>query len=212
MSNKNSQTDSISQSLQAPGKGLPTLELWFARALVGWRARFSSRQTTERLFADEKARIYGIVDSLTSDQAAQRVLIPRLIGMEDSSRYWSVYMTLDHLRIVNRGATGLIASLARGQLPSRIVGTADVKPSTAVDQTVVADFDGTCAEFERTVAAIANLNSDTRWPHPWFGPLNAARWHFVIAFHMSLHRRQIERIKENLSRSTDQIERSGINL
>jgi hypothetical protein len=32
------------------------------------------------------------------------VLIARPRGLEDSSRYWSVWMTLDHLRIVHLAA------------------------------------------------------------------------------------------------------------
>ncbi|MBX3389322.1 MAG: hypothetical protein KF691_07680 [Phycisphaeraceae bacterium] len=50
-------------------------------------------------------------ESLSAGAAAERVLIPRLRGLEDSSRYWSVWMMLDHLRIVNSQVAMVIASL-----------------------------------------------------------------------------------------------------
>jgi len=45
---------------------------------------------------------------------AKRLLIPRLRGMEDSSRNWSVWMTLDHLRIIHGSFIGVIGTLVKG--------------------------------------------------------------------------------------------------
>lgn len=190
--------ESIAASLDLPGKGLPRHELFIARLMVGWRARRTSRAESERLFSGEWDRIRKLVQSATDEQLARRVLIPRLRGMEDSSRYWSVYMTLDHLRIVNDHTTELVGLLARDRTPSRVTGTADVKPDPQVDSKVVDAFERSCTEFQRVASSIADLKTQLRWPHPWFGPLNAERWHFFAGFHMGLHRKQIESILKSL--------------
>ncbi len=107
-------------------------------------------------------------------------------------------MTLDHLRIVNEGATVLIAQLVRGGTPTRVVRTADVKPTPLADVEIIGEFERASDRFEQSVSTVADLHSKLRWLHPWFGPLNAAKWHFVTAFHMNLHRRQIEVIEQAL--------------
>ena len=132
---------------------------------------------------------------------ATRVLIPRPLGLEDSSRYWSVYMTLDHLRIVNGGTGELIRLLGVGKTPDRVTGTADVKPSPDADESVLGTFEAACAHFERCVSGVENLRTALRWPHPWFGPLDAADWHFFTAFHLTLHRQQIAAIRRGLARA-----------
>jgi hypothetical protein len=88
--------------LAPPGAGLPKVELLVARWLFQWRRARGSRQSFTEAFQRERGRIRLSIGDLSPDACAQRVLIPRLRGLEDSSRYWSVWMTLDHLRIVHR--------------------------------------------------------------------------------------------------------------
>ena len=182
--------------LQPPGTGLPKLELSIARMLVGWQNRRSTRQSAAALFAREREVILKLARGGSSEADAQRVLIKRPIGLEDCSRYWSVYMTMDHLRIVNHGTGELIRLLGRGETPERVTGTADVKPAPGVGPEVTAEFERACDFFEQSVAVVDDLRATPRWPHPWFGPLNAADWHFFTAFHMGLHRRQVEAIRK----------------
>ena len=182
--------------LQPPGAGLPKLELMIARVLVGWQARRATRQSAAALFTREREAILKLARAGRTEADGQRVLIKRPIGMEDCSRYWSVYMTMDHLRIVNHGTADLIRLLARGETPTRATGTADVKPTPGVGREVVGEFEQACDFFEQSVAEVDDLRATGRWPHPWFGPLNAADWHFFTAFHMGLHRRQIEAIRK----------------
>ena len=188
-------TDEITEpSLAAPGAGLPKLELFFARLMVTWKARRIARRDVDAFFALERATIQTFAQKCDPETGSRRVLIKRLRGMEDSSRYWSVYMTLDHLRIVNAGVAATIQQLASGEVPARAASTADVKPTPGAGESVIEEFAHTCDGFERTVAAVDNLRTTQRFAHPWFGPLDAAGWHFMAAFHMGLHRRQIEAI------------------
>jgi hypothetical protein len=184
--------------LQPPGKGLPKIELFLARLLVGWKARQTERAEAAANFEFEKAEILRLVRNIDPNSGAKQVLIKRLRGLEDSSRFWSIYMTIDHLRIVNEGTADLIVTLANGERPKRVVSTADVKPSAAAERSSVQEFERVCNRFQETVQSIANLKTNLTWPHPWFGELNAERWHFFAGFHMSLHRQQILAIQRQL--------------
>jgi len=122
-------------------------------------------------------------------------------GLEDSSRYWSVWMTLEHLRIVHLGIARTIDSLAREIAPSGQASTAAVKPRADVDASVVEDYEKSCDALLAAGAA-AKLNSTARFPHPWFGPLNDRGWFALAGGHLGLHRRQIERILADLPHAT----------
>src|SRR5207344_2733691 len=80
------------------------------------------------LFQNEGATILSIWDSLTAEQLAQRVLIRRIRAIEDSSRNWSVAMTVEHLNIVGNGVRQIIAELRAGRVPERVTRVQDVKP------------------------------------------------------------------------------------
>jgi hypothetical protein len=107
-------------------------------------------------------------------------------------------MTLEHLRIVNTVISAVIHSLGHGTVPDRKADTALVKPSPDVDASVIESFNRSCEVFLHTAAKISDLNKTPRYAHPWFGPLNAETWYGLGAFHMNLHRRQVERILAGL--------------
>ena len=184
--------------LAPPGAGLPRPELFFARLIFGWTRWRSDRRRATANFSAQRDAILQQVRTCNPADATQRVLIQRLRGLEDSSRHWSVAMTLDHLRIVNLACAGVIEALAAGRIPPGTASTATVKPQADVDLSVVTAFDQSCRTFQETVAAVPELATELRYAHPWFGPLDAAGWHVMAGFHMNLHRRQIERIVAGL--------------
>ena len=79
--------------LTPPWAGLPKVELLIVRLIFWWLRRPASREQTCRLFAEERAAIDGLAANCDTEKATQRVLIPRLRGLEDGSRNWSVFMT-----------------------------------------------------------------------------------------------------------------------
>jgi len=184
--------------LAAPGAGLPKIERFFANLMIHWKAKRTSREAAAATFATERDAIFKLLRSTPTKRLTTPVLIKRLPGLEDSSRYWSLLMTADHLRIVNDQIAGVIASLCAGKVPAGAASTAAVKPSEQVDSSVIAAFEKTCADFEKTVAAQSNLKTTLTFPHPWFGPMDAAAWHFMTGFHMRLHRKQMELILAGL--------------
>jgi hypothetical protein len=184
--------------LAPPGAGLPRAELMVARALFGLRRALHTRESVTRWFVRERERVRDLLGGLDAEAAARRVLIPRLRGLEDSSRHWSVWMTLDHLRIVHRNVEGVIRLLALGKAPPRAASTAAVKPRPDVEGRVVQEFEESCESLMATVRGVAELRTPARYAHPWFGPLDAFGWHLLSAVHLGLHRAQIARIKSAL--------------
>lgn len=186
---------SLEPRLAPPGAGLRWLELRLAR--LGFRFlnhRATPAATTDRLKRERDA-ILALVRGISPEEGTHRVLIPRLPGLEDSSRFWSVFMTLDHLRIVNDAVAETITLLSAGRVPDLPASTAAVKPSPAADASVMAAFARSCAALRHAAKASPDLRTAARFAHPWFGPLDAAGWFFMAAFHLGLHRKQIQRIQ-----------------
>ena len=126
----------IDPQLAPPGAGLPTIELWAARLLFALTRRRGDRETFLAKLKQERAAIRALVESCAEAQRGERVLITRLRGLEDSSRNWSVWMTLDHLRITNLALIRVITALTHGHVPPGKASTAAVKPSASVTATV----------------------------------------------------------------------------
>lgn len=185
--------------LAPPGAGLPPFELFVARLLFRWHRLTTSRAAAAAQVEAERNAILTLARACEPAAAARPVLIPRLRGMEDSSRNWSVYMTVEHVRIVNATITGLLQLLPAGRVPPRAASTAAVKPAAGVDASVVDAFVAGCAELTRAAATVADLHAGARYAHPWFGRLDAAGWHAMAGFHLELHRRQIEQIVARLA-------------
>jgi len=166
--------------LAPPGAGLPAPERLIARILLALRRRTTDRAGSDARFREQREAVRRWVAGLDDASAGRRVLIARPLGLEDSSRYWSVWMTLDHLRIVHHEIARIIGGLGKGTIPAGQASTAAVKPAAA---------------------AVPELRTSVRFPHPWFGPLDAAGWHRLAAGHMGIHRVQIDRIIAGLGRT-----------
>ncbi len=180
--------------LAPPGAGLPPPERAIARLLLGFRCRTGNRKSFNAHFKSEHAKIRELIDPLDPESLAKRILIARPRGLEDSSRDWSVLMTLGHLRIVNAAFAGIIGSLANGVEPEGQASTAAVKPDPAVTMNVIAEYESACDLLLEAVASISDLKTRARYRHPWFWKMNAHEWHALAGGHMGIHRGQIERI------------------
>lgn len=180
--------------LAAPGAGLPPFELLLACFFFGLRRLTTSRASVNGHFHRERAWIHRLVQGVAADAGAQRVLIQRVRGLEDSSRHWSVWMTLDHLRIVNLEIARVITALAQGHPPTGAASTAAVKPDPQANSSVAGEYEAACEAFLAAAAAVPDLKTAARFAHPWFGPMDAAGWHALASGHMGIHREQIKRI------------------
>jgi hypothetical protein len=188
-----SDTDSSIQ-LAPPGAGLPLIELQISRLGFAMARRLMSRKSASAKFRREADLMLKQARALDPKLATKQVLIERVRGIEDSSRNWSLLMTLDHLVIVDTAIAMIVDHLVQEKPLSTRVSTAEVKPRPDQTMATVELFRSTTKQYLDGIERLPRLNSRARHEHPWFGPLNAHGWHCLAAIHHSIHRRQIERI------------------
>ncbi|MGJ8656647.1 MAG: hypothetical protein ACSHX6_09345 [Akkermansiaceae bacterium] len=193
-------------NLSEPGAGLPFLEKVKLKVFFRVLTRVKGRDEFVRLFRSEEAKIRGLVEGLSADQGSKAVLVKRVMGMEDSSRNWSMYMTLEHLNVVNDGLRGIIVDLVSKDSESSELGevrTQDVKPSRGADERSVDEFVRMNDEVMGEIEKLGELGGERKHEHPWFGMMDGAQWFALMGVHMRVHRKQLERIIEQLEVGCD---------
>ncbi len=187
-------------TLEAPGAGLPWYELAVAKrvlfplhcARLGWAG-------ASRLFQAEGERVLALLALIPPERQAERILVARLPGMEDSSRYWSAAMTVEHLNIVGFQIRRLIGALRAGQVPAQKADVAAVKPTGLIPPGEArAEFVRLLAEAESDTSPAVPRGQGPTAEHPWFGPLTAYQWHCLLGIHQGIHRKQLEAIRAKL--------------
>lgn len=194
------QTDArIEAKLGRPGAGLTWLGSLYMRFYLGPRVAAKADWDTETArFHDTTHAILRIVEKLDNEQLQTRVLVPRLRGIEDSSRYWSAAMTLEHVMIVGMGLRDIIIRLSNDQIPPGRVDTARVKPQGKLPAQTVLDnyknFAITLIPQIETAVPAAKRDGTITYDHPWFGAFTLRQWHWMLAEHNEIHLRQLEEI------------------
>jgi hypothetical protein len=193
--------DEIIASLEKPGAGIAWYYQRFNHLLVTPLVanRASWAQSRRRLPALHQA-VRRAVSGLNEAGCRQRVLVPRLLGLEDSSRYWSVAMTVRHLHIVSPFMAQVVVRLSHREDIAERVDFAAVKPEVERNATdaiaAYLDFaDGVLDELE---VKVGDRDSKTTLPHPWYGPLTARGWFWLLATHTLVHLRQVRAIRGRL--------------
>ncbi len=183
-------------NLAAPGAGLPRLQAFVLRhVLFPTFCRTTSWDKALGLFRREGERVAAAAESLTPEALQTRVLIRAPMGIEDSSRYWSAAMVLEHLiEVGSRIATG-VDELTHGEAVSVKADIADVKPKGQNDERIVSAYRVFLQDYQdKLVHQTENRNAQNTAPHPWFGDLTPQRWVCLGAIHQQIHRRQMDRI------------------
>lgn len=188
--------------LAPPGAGLPFPQYLFVRYVLGpMKSRKKSWEENRDHFNVELGRILELIKDMSEEELTKRVLVPSQPGLEDSSRYWSVAMTLDHLMIVSANIAAIIEKLGRGEsFPTR-ADTALVKPAIQENGTQTRlRFESFHKGFaQRVLDSALDRDSPIRHEHPWFGPFTAAQWYWLLGTHNGIHRRQIQAIRRGLA-------------
>lgn len=193
-------TDNV--QLARPGAGLPALELMISRVGFGLLRTALCRRYVLDWLISESQKVMAIARELSEDRLKCQVLVPRPVGLEDSSRNWSAAMVLQHLVIVDTGIVDLIDALTRDQAFGREVRIADVKPCPSAGREQLELLEDVSRNYTVRLAAIKSLRTARRHAHPWFGPLDGHGWHTLAALHTMIHRRQLQAIVRVLG--TDQ--------
>lgn len=187
-----------SNELDPPGAGLPFLERGVLDVAFKSGCVLISDKRALAMFQKESDELYRLANEDESYDVFQQLLIPRVIGIEDSSRYWSVIMTLEHLCMTNRDMLTAIKALTENIVPRGEIDIALYKPSTDGGIEVLDEYRELSDEYfqtiDRLISSRGNLRTNARYRHPWFGTLNAHQWHCLAAVHQRIHRRQAQKI------------------
>ena len=187
--------------LAKPGAGLPLIEWAIAKFILIPR-RFKSVTPNLALeeIDSEAHAIREMAAPLTTEQLRQRRLIPRPRGLEDSSRYWSIAMTIQHVVIVNNLIRHVVLGLSQGKIDEKEASIAAVKPPADVDPaTIITTFEQASKTFIEQLSTVElERFPNAKYAHPWFGPLNAREWLLFAAPHMRIHKGQIAEIIKRL--------------
>ncbi len=186
---------SNSRTTNSPSGGLPPWERTALNLTFKIAASVLSDAGALKKFRRESKELFRLADDDESYDVFQTLKIPRVIGIEESSRNWSVMMVLDHVCLTTPDMLKIIKALMDGVVPRGTLVLADYKPNPEVGYEVLAQFQRLeleyCRGIELLLESRGNLATKTRYPHPWFGPLNAHHWHCLAAIHHHIHRRQV---------------------
>lgn len=182
--------------LAPPGAGLPWPKNWIAKYVIyPIMTRKVTWEQSDEQFDRMTSKILELCKKLDEQALTQRVLVPKhLPGIEDSSRYWSIAMTVEHLVIVQPQIAQLVVALSNGTVPDVVASTATVKPvGGRTAQAAIAEFTKAMQDARTLVQTqVKDRASKSRLPHPWFGPMTAHEWHWLFGGHMGIHYNQIK--------------------
>lgn len=186
--------------LAPPGAGIPFTQKLFLKLYLGpFVAAKTPWEKSKQNFEKITEKILKEVEGLNDKQLNQKILVPPQPGLEDSSRFWSIAMTLEHMVIVGKEIQQAVESLTHGALPNKKADIGKLKPHgelTALESVqIFKTF--TLEEFPKI--KIGDRNSKLKLLHPWFGLFSAQQWYWLLGAHQLLHLRQIREIKKRLS-------------
>jgi len=183
-------------NLDKPGAGLPFFERVVIRLVVPKLSKIFSWKKVDEIFDAELKKMLDTYMKIAASDRVKPVLVPRLIGLEDSSRFWSPVMVIEHVLIVSRQMCNTIIDLNNSRKPNWVHDVGKLKPNASdCYKSIEDDFLQFRLDYRTLFPTDINKSkSNMRFYHPWFGELNMVQWHLILAFHVIIHRRQMEKI------------------
>ncbi len=191
----------IEPKLAKPGAGLPFFELLLTRYWILPRMSSSmSWEEAHQMFLSEGEKILKLIEPISLENMDRKILIPHVKGLEDSSRYWSIAMTLEHLMIIGDLFALIVEDLGRHKEVKSNLTLADVKPRALL---AAGDAKNTFRDFlpkitKRVMAPDLDRDSPNTATHPWFSKINVRKWNWLLGSHQWIHRQQIKEILKRL--------------
>jgi uncharacterized damage-inducible protein DinB len=181
--------------LERPGAGISAFETFTMTTLGKRLMALLPWSFGVRVFNDEGARMLAAVAGRSAAALTTRVLVPRQLAMEDSSRYWSAAMVARHLIVVGDKVARIMVSLGKGTPSAEPVVIADVKPDPATSASVFGEYRAFLTRFNQVLREdVVDRRSPATHAHPWSGPMTVHQWLQLAAMHQRIHRVQLERI------------------
>jgi hypothetical protein len=187
--------------LAPPGAPLPLVQHLFLRYIVGpYLAGRTTWEEDQARFSSAGKKILGLVHGKSAASLARPVLVSPMRGLEDSSRFWSAAMAMDHLLIVGKQVGAVTVALSKGVIPPGKASTATVKPPAGRDPEQIHEEFRLFVESHmgQVLASVENRESPLTFSHPWFGPLTAKKWYWLLGVHQKIHLQQISEITKVL--------------
>jgi len=173
------------------------------RFIIRRKFQLTSRGGADRCIRKEAARSVALARELGPERAATPVRVPKMPGVDEDMRDWSILETLEHNRIVNGMMMRVFDHLANdAPEPPKVDTKRDVMPVGELEFDQVTDgFDESVSAFLAATNKPERTRGTARRRHPLFGPFDAHMWHCMMGFHLMVHRRQMEAGRKRLSDS-----------
>ncbi len=162
------------------------------RCLAGSVARNTKR------FESDSASIVSTANACDYDLLSRTPKIPRLTGMRNDSRGWTAFMVIEHLRRYNDFLLKAMQALVIDDETRIVVPEFRYFVPEDVGADCIDQFQDSSWQY---ASFVNNLVETNRFPrstgtiqHPFFGMMDARRIHCLSSFHLSIHRRQIQKI------------------
>lgn len=189
--------------LAPPGAGLPFYQQLVSRYLIlpAFFAR-NSWDSAIKIYRAESDLILSTGRKLSSADASEPVLVSGIWGIEDSSRFWSLAMVMEHLTMFADWLGPALIALADGKGTPAKTTIEAIKPRGDKSQArAIKDFSESSKHFVRQVGQeLQSRGSEARLDHPWFGALTARQWLCLAALHQRIHRLQAQAIVRGIEK------------
>lgn len=192
--------NSKSVKLERPGAGLPFPDNLIVRWYVApFQSRKADKSENLRLFRMLGARMSKEFSSVPAEKRDQKVLVPKMRGIEDSSRYWCPNEVLEHVMITGASMRRLIVELAHGRTSNEEVKIENYKPKgNYAGGDAGPDFKQFIEETLETLEPLDIADKGPTHKHPWMGQFNSLQWTWLLAGHTGIHLAQLQAIKKGL--------------
>lgn len=197
-------------NLQPPGAGLPLWQRILLRWVIGpFVSTKIPPSDIRKNYESLNKKLIDRISSVPTEQRSIRVLVEPMMGLEDSSRFWSINGVLEHLLIVSEGVEAGILMLSSGRIPNVKPDIAAVKPKNFGLDMLPRFVEQAPSLLERIDVAMSEPGFDFYSPlalnHPWFGPMTARQWYWLLSAHQVIHYKQVKAIIKALDQNTQSI-------
>ena len=177
---------------------LPRFERSVLSGLLSTSSFVLSEQNLLRVFSWETKKLTHLLEDDESFDVFQVIRIPRVIGVSEFNRQWSVLMAVDHLCLVLEDCRKAILALSEGVEPKGEIDLSLYAPRPDLGFDVLDRFENLTSRFCSEIQAAVEINSTlwttARFSHPCFGSLTAKQWLAFATMHQMIHRRQVQKI------------------
>lgn len=160
------------------------------------------RRTADAMIHKHTRSYLNLLDKLGDEQASQQVQVPKMLGVDEDMRGWSVFEIIEHNTIVNRALTSRIKFLMTGEETPEFQNfdvKRDVMPGLGehpFGRAEISQFTQSVDDHMETVSGYGDMKNSAIGKHPVFGNFTAHQFHVMFGFHLGLHLKQAQKVVE----------------